>query len=297
MPLFLQIMPPILEQVRLDAPPAISVIVPASNEEEYIGRCLDSILESKWSCSGFVEVLVISNGSRDKTAEMALSRFGAFRHQGWRLRVVELEDGGKMKALNAGDVLAGAGTRVYLDADVTVSPGLLNQLASALNVCEARYASGTLNLANTSNVFTRRYARIYAKVPFLTSGVPGAGLFAVNASGRLRWDKFPEIISDDTFVRLSFRPEERIGVHATYTWPLVDGWRNLVRVRKRQDEGVEEIKRTYPELLQNDDKPAFSLTHKLKLALADPIGFAAYASVALAVRLTPKRNVGWSRGR
>ena len=37
---------------------------------------------------------------------------------------------------------------------------------------------------------TRRFflaAAIWVRLPFMTDGVPGAGLFAVNASGRARW--------------------------------------------------------------------------------------------------------------
>ena len=119
----------------------------------------------------------------------------------------------------------------------------------------------------------------------------------MNAAGRLRWGAFPDIISDDTFVRLSFRSSERVGVDAAYTWPLVEGWSNLVRVRRRQNAGVDEIKARYPELLCNDDKPPFPLLEKAKLALRDPVGFAVYGGVALAVRFTPAKTNAWSRGR
>ena len=285
------------EHDRSDARPALSVIVPASNEEDYIGRCLNSVLMSDWSCDRCIEVLVISNGSRDQTTQRALSCCDGFREKGWSLRVLDREDGGKLAALNVGDALARAGARVYLDADVTLSPCLLEQLHTALDVADARYASGDLKLADPANIVSRMYARFYARVPFMTSGVPGAGLFAVNEAGRLRWGQFPDIISDDTFVRLSFRPEERISVNATYTWPLVEGWQNLVRVRRRQDAGVEEIRHKFPELLENDDKPLFPLVDKLKMALRDPVAFAVYASVALAVRMTPNQAVNWSRGR
>ena len=70
-----------------------------------------------------------------------------------------------------------------------------------------------------------------------------------------------------------------------------------MRVRRRQNAGVDEIKAKYPELLKNDDKPAFPLQEKLRLAVKDPIGFAVYAGVALAVRLTGSNGSGWSRGR
>ena len=84
---------------------------------------------------------------------------------------------------------------------------------------------------------------------------------------------------------------------ATYTWPLVEGWSNLVRVRRRQNAGVDEIREHHPDLLRNDDKPGFPFREKLMLALQDPIGFAVYSGVALAVRVTADKSSGWSRGR
>ncbi|SHH65013.1 glycosyltransferase [Marivita hallyeonensis] len=277
--------------------PAMSVLIPASNEAGLIGACLKSVLNSDWWHSGSVEVIVIANGCKDDTVQVALSHTESYTEKGWDLRVLDRPEGGKLAALNAGDRIARARIRVYLDADVELSKGLLNDLFTALDTPRPRYASGRIRLADPQSWATRAYARIYQQVPFMRTGVPGAGLFAVNAAGRLRWGDFPAIISDDTFVRLSFRPEERVGVDAHYVWPLVEGWRNLVRVRKRQNDGVDEIRSKYPDLLQNDDKPVFGMADKLRLALRDPVGFAVYGGVALVVRLMPAGSTGWSRGR
>ena len=277
--------------------PVLSILIPASNEEALIGRCLDCVLQSRWDHAAPFETIVVSNGSRDRTAQIALAMRDRFAENGLDLKVLDRKQGGKLGALNAGDHVAQAPIRVYLDADVEVSDGLIGQLYEALDTAEPRYASGTLVLADPQSWATRAYSRIYARVPFMKHGVPGAGVFAVNAAGRMRWDEFPEIISDDTYVRLSFRPEERIGVSATYTWPLVEGWSNLVRVRRRQNAGVDEIREHHPDLLRNDDKPGFPFREKLMLALQDPIGFAVYSGVALAVRVTADKSSGWSRGR
>jgi hypothetical protein len=136
------------------------------------------------------------------------------------------------------------------------------------------------------------------RLPFNTEGVPGAGLFAVNAAGRRRWEAFPAIISDDTFVRLNFKPEERLGAPAPYAWPMVEGFANLVRVRHRQDMGVAEVARLYPGLMANDDKLRMKPLRLFRLLVSDPVGAGVYAAVSLLVRLTPKRSgEAWSRGR
>ncbi|KUF10177.1 glycosyltransferase [Pseudoponticoccus marisrubri] len=275
----------------------ISVILPASNEAALIGDCLQALVRSDWTRDGAVQVIVVANGCHDDTAGQARRQAAAFAARGWALQVIERAEGGKLAALNAGDAAARGSIRVYLDADVTVSPGLLEQLAAALDTPAPRYASGRVEIAAQGAV-SRAYARIWRRVPFMAEVVPGCGLFAVNAAGRARWDAFPgQIISDDIFARLQFRPEERVAVAAGYRWPIAEGWANLVRVRRRQNAGVDEIAARYPALAANDDKPAFPLARKLRLALADPAGFAVYAGVALAVKLSPRRDQGWSRGR
>ncbi|KMK65639.1 glycosyltransferase [Puniceibacterium sp. IMCC21224] len=275
----------------------LSVLIPASNESALIGGCLDAVLASVWTRPGAVQVLVIANGCGDDTADVACHRLDAFAARGWRLDVIERAAGGKLAALNAGDLAAEAESRVYLDADVTVSPELMMQLYDVLDVESPRYASGRLRITVPDNWVSRAYARIYRQVPFMTHGVPGCGLFAVNAVGRARWGDFPDIISDDTYVRLNFAPRERVAVDAAYDWPVVKGLRNLIRVRRRQDIGVTELREHYPDLMRNEGKPPFPTTRKLAMALRDPLGFAVYCGVALAVRLTPGIAAGWSRGR
>jgi glycosyltransferase involved in cell wall biosynthesis len=274
----------------------VSVIVPASNEAALIGGCLTAVLDSSGPQGWGVEVIVVANGCRDDTAVIARSFKTRAAARDWRLIVIDRPEGGKPGALNAGDAEATGALRVYLDADVTVTPDLLAQLVAVLHENGARYASGAVEIAATGAI-SRAYARIWRRVPFMRDVVPGCGLFAVNAAGRRRWETFPQIISDDVYVRLHFAPAERVGVAASYRWPIAEGLRNLVKVRRRQNAGVDEIATRYPKLTQNEDKPDFPVTDKLMLALRDPFGFIVYAGVALAVRLTPRRSQDWSRGR
>ncbi|MFZ5963202.1 glycosyltransferase [Thalassococcus sp. BH17M4-6] len=275
--------------------PMISVLIPASNEAALIGGCLTALCASDWPGSR-VEVIVIANGCTDDTTKLARGFAPRFAARDWSLVVLDRAEGGKLAALNAGDAAATAPIRAYLDADVTVSPPLLHDLYRLLDTDAPRYASGQVRITARGRA-ARAYARIYRQVPFMRHGVPGCGLFAVNAAGRARWGTFPQIISDDTFVRLHFAPGERVSAAASYDWPLVEGWENLVKVRRRQDVGVDEIATDYPALLANDDKPAFPTSEKLSMALRDPVGFAVYSGVALASRLTRGRASGWSRGR
>ncbi|MCX7566450.1 glycosyltransferase family 2 protein [Sulfitobacter sp. F26169L] len=275
---------------------ACSILIPAHNEEGYIEPCLEALLASDRTGAA-VEVIVMANGCTDETVESSRGFAARFAAKGWPLTVLDLAEGGKMKALNAGDRAAKHGVRIYLDADVVVSPPLMAQLADVLDTPEPRYASGSPIVDAAGSRFTRLYARFWARLPFCTHGVPGFGVFAVNAAGRKRWGVFPDIISDDTFVRLSFTPQERVRVPAQYHWPMIEGAGPLVRVRRRQDIGVAEVKELYPELWKNHDPFPEDAPLLWRRALRDPAGFAAFVAVALAVRLPHRAQERWARGR
>lgn len=272
----------------------LSVIIPASNEAGVIGACLGALFASD-PVTGAVDLVVVANGCRDDTAARARALVPRAQARGWAMQVLDLPQGGKPGALNAGDRAAQGAARVYIDADVTVSAALLAQLGAVIRGPDPLFASGTLRITGRGAV-ARAYARCWAQVPFMARGVPGCGVFAVSGAGRARWGDFPAIISDDTFVRLHFAPEERIAVPAPYDWPVAEGFAALTRVRRRQDRGVAEIRQRFPDLTKHEDTPPLGAGGMARLAARDPAGFAVYAGVALAVRLG-RGDAGWSRGR
>ena len=273
----------------------LSILIPANNEAAHIGACLEAVLASEGLARA--QIVVAANGCSDDTVAISQSFAERAAQKGWTLEVLDLPAIGKIGALNAADGAAAYAKRVYLDADVLVDAALFGELAEVLNTEAPRYASGQLRLSKAQSWATRAYARTYVKVPFITDGVPGAGLFAVNAAGRARWEEFPDIISDDTFVRLSFAPNERVGVAAGYDWPLVEGFGALVKVRRRQNAGVDEVFARYPDLAKNDEKLPVGAGQMCGMALRDPIGFGVYVAVALVVKFTPQKARGWERGR
>lgn len=274
--------------------PPCTIILPAHDEAEYIGPCLRTILAQDYSAP--IDVIVVANGCRDDTAARARALARAFTDRGWQLKVEELPQGGKIGALNHADNLASPGIRLYLDADIRMSPQLLSGIVAVLDVPQPRYAGGRLVVAPARNAVSRAYARFWQKLPFVAQGVTGAGLFAVNQAARERWEAFPQIISDDTFARLQFDESERFLVDEPYEWPLVEGFAPLVRVRRRQDQGVAQIARIFPDLLSRQGHVRPGKAELLRLAISDPLGFAAYGAVALAVRMGRNRQE-WARGR
>jgi glycosyltransferase involved in cell wall biosynthesis len=269
----------------------LSLIIPASNEEGWIGRCLQAVADSDLVPGG-LEVIVVANGCRDRTADVARG----FARKLPALQVLDLAQGSKPAALNAGDQAATGACRAYLDADCVLTAPVLAALAETLARDGAVYAGATPRIPPAQSWITRAYARFWLALPFNRTVAPGYGLYAVNAAGRARWGAFPALISDDTFVRLQFRPDERAQVAAPYDWPMVEGFAALVRVRRRQDAGVRELLAADPGLMQREGKEKLHARDILALALRDPVGFAVYAAVSLAVRLRPAGH-GFTRGR
>ena len=286
----------------------LSVLIPANNEEGYIGPCLDALLAQQGPGLDDVEVVVAANACTDATVALARGYTDRFAARGWRLEVLDIAEGGKPNALDHADAAAtpmGPGpdraqARLYLDADIVCAPEMLSQLVAALDREDAAWASGRLVVAPAKSWVTRHYARLWSRLPFMTrAGATGAGLFAVNAAGRARWDAYPRIIGDDTFVRLQFTPAERHDVGASYLWPMVEGFAALVKVRRRQDAGNREIREKWPDLFDREGKPDVPPGEHLRLFLGTPVSYLVYVSVAVAVRLGHRKTgqQAWSRGR
>lgn len=271
---------------------ALSVIIPASNEEAWIGSCLQALFQSD-PLAGGAEVIVVANGCRDHTADIARATPVPL---GWRMQVLELPIGSKPAAMRAGEAIAQGQGLVWLDADCKVSPRVMAQISQALGGDVAIYVGATPVIPKAQSWVSRAYARFWQKLPFAQSPAPGYGLYATNRLGRARWADVPSIISDDTFVRLQFAPNERLQVPAVYTWPITEGFAALVKVRRRQDAGLYEIRQLHPHLIQSEGKERLTFFGLLEITLRDPIGFLVYGAVSLAVRAR-RGGQDFSRGR
>jgi glycosyltransferase involved in cell wall biosynthesis len=278
-----------------DTARCVSIIIPASNEASELPGLVATIVASDPPHIP-VEIVIVSNGSRDGTAEVARGLADAVEARGWSLVVLDLPEGSKIKALNAGDQAARGDIRIYVDADIRISPRLLAGLARAVDRPEPAFAGGRPAPLRAQSALTRAYTRLWLRVPFMTRGVPGCGVIAVNRAGRSRWSDWPNVVGDDTFARLQFASHERHMVEEAYSFPMAEGFSALVRVRQRQNEGVKQVMNRFPDLERKDDKAPLGLRGVAALAFRDPLGFVTYAGISLAVRFS-KWDGTWSRGR
>jgi glycosyltransferase involved in cell wall biosynthesis len=105
--------------------PLFSVVLPARNEERLIGAALRSIAAQELP-AGRLEAIVVSNGSTDRTVEVAQEEAARIAAAGGpRIAVLAGAPPGIALAKNRGAAQARGRVLVFLDADSEMSPGLL----------------------------------------------------------------------------------------------------------------------------------------------------------------------------
>ena len=158
----------VVEEVKLC--PATSVIVPAYDEEEGLPMVLEKIFKV---IDKRYEVLVVDDGSTDRTAEVA-SKFpvGLIRYE---------TNMGKGEALKTGVARARGENIIWIDADDTYPAELLPQITRALGsydvvVCSRKYGRSNIPLFNRFGnfIFRTLIKGIYGSTPY----DPCSGLYA-----------------------------------------------------------------------------------------------------------------------
>jgi glycosyltransferase involved in cell wall biosynthesis len=98
----------------------ISLIIPAYNEEKYIGACLESVIENG---AGLFEIIVVNNASTDKTEAIAQTFPG--------VRVVRELSKGLTKARQRGLMEARGDVVAFIDADTKIPKRWVEKMAQA----------------------------------------------------------------------------------------------------------------------------------------------------------------------
>jgi hypothetical protein len=124
--------------------------------------------------------------------------------------VLELEQPSKTAALNAGDAVASHWPRLYLDADVQISPGTVRAVLSALLSGQVLAARPAVRFdLQHAHPLIHSYYRTRLHLPAARSGLWGGGVYGLSQEGRQRFAQFPNLTADDLFVDRLFEPSEK----------------------------------------------------------------------------------------
>ena len=177
--------------------PHITVVVPARNEEDTIGACVDSILASDYPADR-LELIVVDDDSQDRTADVVRTRMAralvaaeapdedaaeAPEVEGsGRLRLVRIpenrrrERAHKKAAIEKAVAFATGEIVLTTDADCTVPPGWARAMASAFDGPETAFVSGPVayRLGDRPSLFVRLQAMDFFGL--MACGAGGIGL-------------------------------------------------------------------------------------------------------------------------
>jgi|JI10StandDraft_1071094.scaffolds.fasta_scaffold40252_2 glycosyltransferase involved in cell wall biosynthesis len=102
--------------------PMLSVLIPVRDGERYLAACLRSVLDENMSP---IEILVVDDGSTDRSAEIAES-FGP------PVRCIRRPRAGQAAARNAAVAAAAGDLHFHFDADDLLLPGAITTLVGVL---------------------------------------------------------------------------------------------------------------------------------------------------------------------
>ena len=112
--------------------PKLSVIIPVYNVEDYIAKCLDSVVEpgrqrlTAGRETGY-EVIIVNDGTQDRSAEIAESYV---RDCPGFVRLISIENSGQGQARNVGIDAATGEFLYFIDSDDYLIPGGMKEILS-----------------------------------------------------------------------------------------------------------------------------------------------------------------------
>jgi cellulose synthase/poly-beta-1,6-N-acetylglucosamine synthase-like glycosyltransferase/spore germination protein YaaH/peptidoglycan/xylan/chitin deacetylase (PgdA/CDA1 family) len=150
----------IIEKLRPDhavlsePPPSVTVLIPAHNEENVIVQTVSSVLASNLP---YLRVIVVNDGSADRTGELLDGLFGHDE----RVKIIHQVNRGKAAALNLATSLADTEIVVTIDADTEVEPDAIRMLVRHFSDPKTGAVAGNVKVGNRSRWLTRWQALEY----------------------------------------------------------------------------------------------------------------------------------------
>lgn len=135
--------------------PPVTAVIAAYNEEKVIAATLEDLLASHYP--GEIEVIVIDDGSMDRTSEVVSS----IAVGDPRIRLIRQPNRGKAEALIQGIHAAGHDILVMLDADTRFEPHTITHLVRPLRDPRVAAVSGHARVGNLRTFIARCQALEY----------------------------------------------------------------------------------------------------------------------------------------
>jgi len=249
--------------------PKVSILIPAYNEAAVIARTLRPLLVPG---RPDYQVIVIANGCSDDTAQVAKTAVRAARadYPGaarTSVQILDLPEGSKTAALNAGADLAEGDSLVFLDADIGVRQRAVDALVAALDCpvpvravnggpadqnsarlqeddsaprrADLAYGRAQFRLSDASPL-VRAFYRAWWCNPYFDDQKMG-GFFALSRAAARRLLPLPAITNDDEYIRRHLQGRSVFAASAPYRIDVPRSLDSLSAVRRRVLRGNAEL--------------------------------------------------------
>jgi glycosyltransferase involved in cell wall biosynthesis len=213
---------------------ALSVIVPVHNEAAVIATTARALLETLPEAA---EVVFACNGCTDGSASIVRELGDP------RVRVLEIKEAGKARAIREAERLVTAFPRFYVDSDVVAKGYVLLKLAKDLSLHDLDLVAPRIEFDNSGSSWAARAVNsIWLALPHGSTG-GFHHVLGVSERGRRRWSEMPDVIADDAFIEAHIAADKKMIVRdvAITTRPPRSLW-SFLRVRERWLRGDRELK-------------------------------------------------------
>src|SRR5258707_8480056 len=134
--------------------PAVTVLIPAHNEETVIVQTVKSVVGSDLNA---LHAIIVNDGSSDRTGELLDANFGQTR----RVTILHQVNGGKAAALASALGEAQTAIVVTIDADTEIEPDAISKLLRHFSDPQVGAVVGNVKVGNRSRWLTRWQALEY----------------------------------------------------------------------------------------------------------------------------------------
>jgi glycosyltransferase involved in cell wall biosynthesis len=145
-------------------PCSVSIIVPVYKVEDYIDKCITSILSQTFVD---IEIILVDDGSPDNCGQIA----DLYAEKDSRIKVIHKENGGLSSARNAGIKIATGEYIGFVDSDDWVEPNMVEVMYKA-----GKQADADIVISNYRRIYSDKIEDNYLKLKSETIDLKDMGL-------------------------------------------------------------------------------------------------------------------------
>lgn len=167
----------------------VSIIIPVYNVEQYLCRCIESVLAQTYDN---LEIVLVDDGSTDRSNELCLD----FSARDKRIKTIRINNSGPAHARNVGITYAHGKYVVFVDSDDWVSSDYVETLVNGIKECKDLFCAAYTDVSIFGNVLCDDFDVTHCSKEMLIQSV-------LNGTGGVLWGKiFKKRIIDDNHIAI-----------------------------------------------------------------------------------------------